>query len=562
MFRKYCVGASLLALAISASVANAKPTPKPDLILYHGAIFTADAAHPHAEAVAVRGDRIVAVGTDAAVRKLAGPKTRQVDLKGHTVIPGLNDAHAHLGVFPADEVFVELPSFDPAWSEVKDAITQNLAKAPKGAILAVTIGTTVFYDTTVDRAALDAVAPDTPVILSTFDGHGAVLNSAALSRAGLTDAVKDPAAGRYERDANGHLSGVLREYAATVDAPRLFGDKVSDADARAALAMQLKSALQYGITSIQDMPTDIGAERTVAVLKSLALPIRVRVTRMNPTTDHGRNATEALSVPAAPAPLITATGTKWVLDGVIFEGGLTPRSEGAAESQKAGSPYSFSGLQPLFPPAEVKAMLTEALHDNRQLQLHVFGRQAAAEALDAMEATGGAKVWAKRRLRFEHGDGLTPELIARARALGVVVSQQGNHMAIVGIEPKLGETFQAQLAADQAQPLKSLVKAGIPLALGSDGPLNPYMGIMFASLHPDRPAEAITREEAVTAYTLGSAYAEFAEKDKGSLAPGKLADIAVLSQDIFTVAPDALPGTTALLTLVGGKVAYESGELK
>ncbi len=401
--------------------------------------------------------------------------------------------------------------------------------------------------------------PDHAVNLTTFDGHASILNSAALTALGLTDATPDPAGGRYERDAAGHLTGTLREYAATVDAPRLQGARVSDADALKALKDQIDAAASFGITTIQDMPTDASAARTVALLARMPTPLRVRVTRMNRTTAQGRDTDEGLEVPAHPAPLVTATGTKWVLDGVIFEGSLTPRAQGNALSAKAGGPYSFSGLPALFPPSEVEAMLREALHDDRQLQVHVFGTPAAKEMLDAMDATGGPKVWASRRVRFEHGDGLTPDLIKRARALGVVVSQQGDHMAIVAIEPNLGEAFQARLKADGAQPLKSLLAAGVPLALGSDGPLNPYMGLMFATTHPDRPEEALTREQAVTAYTLGSAYAEFAEKDKGSLAPGKLADIAVLSQDIFTVAPPDLMNTKAMLTLVGGKVVYRDG---
>ena len=559
-----CVAATALAVSAAPAVAGkfhntTKETP--DLVLYDGAIFTADKVHPRAQAIAIDGERILAVGSDASVRKLAGPKTRQIDLKGHTVIPGFNDAHAHLGIWPANQINLDQDNYDPAWNDLKDMLAKAVAKAPKGAPISATIGTTVFYDTSVDRTALDAVAPDNPVYLGTFDGHAMIMNSAALKAVGLTDAIKDPVGGRYERSADGHINGVIREYAASVNVSRMMGAAVSDDDAKAALKAQLTEALHDGITSVQDMPTSDSPERTVALLKQISTPVRVRVTRMNRTTETGRDKVEGLDIPASPAPLITANGTKWILDGVIFEGSLTPRGEGVTKSGVAGSPYSFSGLPVLFSPPEVEAMLRETLKDKRQLQVHVFGTPAATEMLDAMDATGGAKVWLGKRVRFEHGDGLTPALITRAKAMGIVVSQQGDHMGIVQIEPKLGDAFQAQLKAENAQPLKSLLAADIPLALGSDGPLNPFMGIMFATLHPDRPEEAISREEAVTAYTLGSAYAEFAEKDKGSLEPGKLADIAVLSQDIFTVAPPDLMKTTAVITIVDGKIAWDAGAL-
>jgi predicted amidohydrolase YtcJ len=151
-------------------------------------------------------------------------------------------------------------------------------------------------------------------------------------------------------------------------------------------------------------------------------------------------------------------------------------------------------------------------------------------------------------VRFEHGDGLSPDLIPKVKNLGIVVVENPSHLA--GMKKLLGGTFT------QAQPLRSLLEAGVPLGLGSDGPTNPYLNIMLASLHPNRPSEAITREQAVIAYTAGSAYAEFAEHDKGTLEPGKLADLAVLSQDIFKVPPPKLPETMAVLTMVGGKIVY------
>lgn len=160
-------------------------------------------------------------------------------------------------------------------------------------------------------------------------------------------------------------------------------------------------------------------------------------------------------------------------------------------------------------------------------------------------------MWVGRRVRFEHGDSLFPDLMGRVKEYGIVVVQNPSHL--MGLSSAGGSAF------NKAQPLRSLLAAGIPVALGSDGPTNPFLNIMFATIHVNRPSEAITREQAVVAYTLTSAYAEFSEKEKGSIEPGKLADLAVLSQDIFTVLPDDLPKTQSVLTLVGGKTVYDAG---
>lgn len=542
--------ALLLAALLACTLASAAQEPAPDLILYNGKIFTSDAAHPYVKALAIRGDRITATGDSTKIIALAGPKTRRIDLGGRTVIPGINDAHNHVEVSPADTVDLQFKSLDPTWTEVKQALGSSaVARAPKGAFVRAYLGPSVWKNPEVTRDALDKLVPDHPVILFITD-HASILNSAALDRLGIREDQANPLGGRYERFADGRLTGVLREYA-SLQAVRKLADLTGEADALAELRKTLSAAVKWGITSIQDMSNAMTPERCVALLEKVPTPIRVRVMRMPPTTPTGRDIQEGRPAPRSSNPFITVSGTKWMLDGTPLERTFEARDAG----HPPGTHFEtlFSDLALTFPPAEIEKMLRESLQDNDQLMVHVFGNNSAAAMLAAMQATGGNRVWAGRRVRFEHGDGLFPNLILLAKEMGVVVVQNPSHLNVSAIFPGL--------YLERAQPLRSLLVAGIPVALGSDGPTNPYLNIMLASLHPNRPSEAITREQAVIAYTATSAYAEFAEKDKGTIEPGKLADLAVLSRDIFTVPAGELPKTVSVLTMVGGKVVYDSGVL-
>jgi predicted amidohydrolase YtcJ len=191
--------------------------------------------------------------------------------------------------------------------------------------------------------------------------------------------------------------------------------------------------------------------------------------------------------------------------------------------------------------------------------LHAIGDSTIALVLAFMESLAPDSSWRRLRPRLEHAEWLTPDLRARARRLGVIVVQNPTHFTD---GPELMHSRFGVERSPYYQPLRSLMENGIPLAIGSDGPFNPFLNIFFAITHPDNPPEALTREAAVIAYSRGSAYAEHAEREKGILAPGMLADLAVLSQDIFTVPANLLPETHSLLTLVGGRTAYDAGALR
>lgn len=540
------VGLALAVLVSLASPSLAQDT-NPDLILYNARIFTSSSKTPYVQALAIRGERITATGESAKIKSLAGSHTTEIDLGGRTVIPGINDAHNHLEIVPLDRVDLELTSPDPSWSEMKAAITAAEQKTPKGTFIYGEIAWKVFRDPSVNRDTLDQLAPDHPIILQTLPNHAWIMNSAALARAGIRENQPNPDGGRYERSADGRLTGVIREYA-VFDIERTLADQTSDADAVAELRDKLSAAVKWGITTIQDMSNAMPPDRCAALLEKVPAPIRVRVIRMPGTTPAGRVIQEGRPVPRSSSPLIRVSGTKWMLDGAPIEGTFASRND----PSNTGDFLLHEQLT--FPKSALGAMLRETLHDRDQLLLHVSGKPAAEAMLDALQSAGGARVWAPLRIRFEHGDGLTPDLISRVKQLGIVVVQNPTHLAIVNIKPDLGSVFEKT----KTQPLRSLLAAGVPVALGSDGATNPYLNIMLASLHPNRPSEAITREQAVIAYTLNSAYAEFTENDKGSLQPGKLADLAVLSQDIFTVPAQDLPATTSVLTIVGGRVVYDA----
>jgi hypothetical protein len=434
------------------------------------------------------------------------------------------------------------------------AIAAKASSVSPGTTMAATIGPIVYFDPEMTRNALDRVAPNNPVLLTTLTGHAAFVNSALLKKLGIREDQPDPLGGKYERGTDGRLS-VVREYA-LFNLDRRLADMTSDADALEQLRAQLTRAARFGITTIQDMSNSMTPDRAVALLVKLPPSIRVRVIRMPGTSPAGRDIQEGRPVPHSTAPLITVSGTKWLLDGTPLEGTFESRSSRQAELSPglaaAGklTDGANSGFGMLFTDPELVTILRETRRDGDPLLLHVSGYPAASAMLRALDANGGSEVWANRRVRFEHGDGLFPDLIPSAKRLGIVVVQNPTHLAAIQVLPGL--------KIEKAQPLRSLLVAGIPVALGSDGPMNPYLNIMLASIDPDRPAEAMTREEAVIAYTLTAAYAEFAEKDKGCLEPDKLADLAVLSQDIFTVPPPELPKTESVLTMVNGKIVYDA----
>ena len=501
-------------LCLAATVLAAQPSAPASIVIVNGKVWTGDKAKPWAEAVAITGESITAVGTNAEIRARAEEKkTRVIDAAGRVVVPGINDAHLH----PASGMPAFSLSLDEnaKWSDVVAALSSGLDETPADLWITGSLGPGLAADPSITKQKLDAAAPGRKIILTSFTGHGAILSSAALQALGVARDAKDFDGGWYGRDANGDINGRIFEYAQyAVD--RKFADLASADELAGAVTNLNDEAVRYGITSVQAMTVTSEAAYEKA-LRDANIPLRVRL----------------ISFPVDPKrkPWLQKNGAlKWILDGTPIESGAalrTAKFEGGGQGRE-----NFADLAPL---------VAMAVDNNQQLLLHASGDKTVASALNAIAKTK------LNRPRIEHGDGMQADLFPLAKQTGAIVVVNPSHFPFRGTYPKEGVYMPAQ----------SLVKNGIPLAIGSDGPLNPWLNLMFATDRGDQPAEALSREEALRAYTAGSAYAEMTETTKGKIAPGFLADLAILSQDIFKVPVGALPETRSVLTVIGGKVVHE-----
>ncbi|UNK56480.1 amidohydrolase family protein [Pseudoxanthomonas daejeonensis] len=522
------------AIALACLAFAAADAAAVDTILHNGKVWTGDPGRPAATAIAIDAGRIVATGTDAAILELASKDTQRIDLKGHRVVPGINDAHTHI-TLGLPSVDIELPR-DAGSAQVREAIAA-LPKTGDGWITA-DIGMEVLHDPAMRRAQLDALQPTRPLLLTGWTGHGMLVNSAAQKALGLS--LEDvPAGGWLGRDASGAFDGRVYEYAQW--SPRA-GLPARPERLRRVIARDSDALLRLGVTSVQNMAIGTPLPDFIAAWKDTGTPLRLRAIR-TPLARAPGQPPDHLDLPARdPArPSILVSGTKWILDG-------TPMERGAA--MRAAYPDGGHG-QLNFDQAGIEALLRETFARDDQPLLHVSGDATLAAVLDAMRATAPAAAWRALRPRIEHGEGLAPDLMARAGEFGIVLVQNPSHFMLPPPEA-------AYIDSHDLQPLADVLTAGIPLALGSDGPPSPWLNMMFAIAPASRPDQALTREQALRAYTAGSAFAEFSETEKGKIAPGHLADLAVLSQDVLddAVPAQALPGTSSLLTLVDGKIAW------
>ncbi len=400
---------------------------------------------------------------------------------------------------------------DPSWESVLDSLKIISSQLKKGEWIQATIGPSIANSPGATRFALDSITTNHPVRLLSFWGHVGIYNTTGLKSMGISETQAEPRGGRYERMPDGiTLTGKCFEWNAII--PNY--SKLTVNRDEVAFVGYLKGIsqafLHLGITSVQNMCTGGTAADYIKYWKMAGLPFRLRLIRWGYITPEGNLQIPGKDLPRHndDLPLLSVFGTKWLLDGTPIEGGAAV-TEGYVYNPKHVGYLNFSR-------ENIKSFFEEALKRNDQLCFHVAGDSTLNTVIDVMRKM---KVdWKSKRVRIEHGDGLLPAQFANAKNLGIIVVQNPTHFDKKSIS-LLGENMSTT-----GFRFLSLLKAGIPVAIGSDGPFNPFLNIMLAVTDPAFPDEAMSREQAVIAYTLTSAYAEFAEDKKGSLVPGKLAD--------------------------------------
>lgn len=531
-------------------------------LYYNGKVFTSNPEHLWAEGVVVQGNLILAVGATAEVLALKEDDSKLVDLQGRTMIPGFNDAHVHPFDSTSFPRAVQLnsatdfiPGPGPTLQEIISLVKQGVANTPKGTWLMASIGSNIVEDPAANRFALQDVSPDHPVLLASWYGHGTYLNTKAMETIGIGEEEPDPFGGFYERLPGSRvMTGVVHEYAEHL-IRRFFAGQMTDREFAFLYEKFAQSAAQMGYTSVQEFSVGVPQRRHLDLLARSRIPIRWRAICFPLTLEERCDVPPRFS-PVTPFSQITASGIKWIADGTFIE-------RLAFLNQDYGDAPGTRGRLNFSPGAvgiELERSITGPVIETQPL-FHSVGDGTSDAILDKMGAVAPDRAWAIRRPRIEHGTLLRPDRYESARNKGVIVVQNPLHFSLA---PIAAVRFSPQLQAVM-DPMKSLLDSNIRLAIGSDSvgmPGNPYLDLFFALVQPTRPSEALTIEQAVIAYTKTSAEAEFQEQWKGTLEPGKLADLVVLSQDIFTLPPPAIIDTRALLTVVGGKKVYDAGVLK
>ncbi len=543
-----------------------------DLILLHGKVWTGEPAPGSSatrivEAVAIANGRILAVGSDKEIRAYQGPDTTVVDLKGRLAVPGLTDSHAHFiqGGF-------QLLSVDLKDSRSEEEFVRRVAEKartlPPGRWMQGGDWDEEAWpsEKLPTRWLIDSVAPRTPVFISRYDGHAVLANSLALKLAGVTKNTPDPAGGVIVRDPkSGEPTGVLKDEAQDLVAKVI--PHPSENEMEEALRAALKEAARVGLTSIHDIT--VGPEAwngnftgEIELLRRAELGgwLTCRIYAITPIANW-KNLEQA--------------GISHDMGSDFLEmGAVKAFADGSLGSRTAWmfKPYdddpSNSGLpMPIMaPPAKLEEIARQADKAGIQICTHAIGDRAISSLLDIYERIGGEHP-AAHRFRVEHAQHVRPEDLARFGKLGIVASMQPYHAIDDGrwAEKRIGHE-----RARSSYAWKSMLDAGARLAFGSDWPVAPldplsgiYAAVTRATLDGKNPGgwfpeQRLTVEEALRAYTLGAAYAAFQEKEKGTISPGKLADVVVLSDDLFRIPPERIKDVRVEITLVGGRVVYKS----
>ncbi len=557
-------GSKLLELtAVPTPVSSVQSVPTlaagefADTVLVNGNIVTMDAKRTTAKALAIKNGTILFVGDDQNVRNMAGDSSQIIDLRGRTVTPGLIDAHCHLsacGLLGTTYVDVSWPAINTI-EQMQAKVAERVATTPPGEWV-LGAGWLTFDGRYPNKHDVDPVSPKHPVMVINQGGHLAVVNSLALEMAGVNANTPDPGNGRFLREANGEPDGTIMNHPAMDYFRRLWPADLLDQQAMetSILSPQVRFA-SYGVTSFQDVYAR-DMDRMLAYFnigKRREMTIRGQV----------MNVLEYIQELDGRIPAIEAM--RYEDDFMHFAGGKC-QVDGAGEASFTHKPHNgIAWNLSVWKPKDLNEVV-RAFHDaGYQMSLHAFGDAAVDMALDSIEAAMNANPRPNPRHRIEHSTLNTDSALQRQKDLGVVISTQPTLIRAFGDGAERiwgSERMQSMI------PTRTWLDMGVPLCLSSDAPSMPWwdpqstlvasiLRITMTNKHVS-PEQAMTIDEAMYAHTMGGAYADFAENKKGSLEPGKFADLAVWNDNPYTVKPVDILDLTIDLTMVGGKVVHQA----
>lgn len=549
---------AILALlgCVSASAYAETPAEKPagaSVVIYNARVWTANSAQPWADAVAVQGDKILAVGAWDDLKQHVDPQTRVIDAHGGMITPGWIDSHIHLLMGGQQLASVQLRDV-----KSREEFTKRIAEFAKQTKPGMWI-TGIDWDHTLwggelpTRDWIDAVTTDNPVFLQRLDGHMALANSAALRAANIGDDVKDVEGGTIVRDAKGRPTGMLKDNAMNL-VSRVIPE-YAPSQQLAALDAAMNYLSENGVTSVHHM----GGWDELAIFRQAHATgrLKARIYAAVPLDTWKRLETEIAS---------SGSGDEW-----LRIGGLKGYVDGSLGSHTAAflSPFTddaaSTGLL-VNTPDDLYAWTSAADRAKLHVMVHAIGDRAIRIQLDIYERVAKENGPRDRRFRIEHAQHIAPDDIARFAKLGVIPSMQPYHAIDDG---RWADTVIGPARSRSTYAFRSLIDAGSKPALGSDWPVAPatplegiYAAVTRRTLddkHPDGwvPEEKISVEEALRGYTIDAAHAGFEEQIKGSIVPGKLADLVLIDRDLTSIPPETIRDAKVELTIVGGKVVYE-----
>lgn len=552
-----CKFALYVLMIMAALDANAQPKPSATLIVTNAAVYTVDKQHPRAEAVAVIGERIVAVNSRADIDVWRSPQTKVIDAGGKLLLPGFNDAHVHFTQGGAQLEQVQLTDAASP-EEFAKRIAAQVKKTPKGEwILGGRWDETKWPKPELPTKDLvDPVTGDTPIFVERYDGHEALANSAAIKLAGIDAKTPEVPGGVIVRDANGNPSGIFKDAAMTLMS-KVIPPMTHEQRLRAARGA-MKHAASLGVTSVQHMNPEFA---DVFAYSELA--------------EKGELTTRIYAVPMetdwrdqAKVGIRRAWGSSY-----LRLGALKGYADGSLGSRTAYMFESFTddpgnrGLlsDEMHPPSAMRDRLMQADAAGLQLRVHAIGDRAISMMLDIFADIEKEHGYHDQRFAIEHAQHMAQKDFERFAKLHVIASMQPYHAIDDGrwAEGRLGRERTRYSYA-----WHSFLDHGVTLTFGTDwpvAPLDPMLGVYAAVTRATLdgknpggwfPEEKITLPEAIEAYTMGAAFAEFQESEKGSITPGKLADMVILSDNIFDIKAEAIRNVKVKTSIVGGKVVY------